>query len=81
MHLLGQLERPAFGDLQHRAEARDQVQTRHGDGHAAIGDEVRREAAAAEVFDDGRVPMRGLEARVGFGLGDFPERLHGGLAA
>ena len=60
--LARQLDRPALGDLQHRAQALDQVQADMVTGMPPRGDEVRGEAAAAEVLGDGRVPGGGLEA-------------------
>ncbi len=78
--LLGQLEGPPFRQLEHRPEAPHQVDPRHGDGHAAAGDEVRGEPAAAEVFRDAGIPRGRVEALPGFGLGDFPERLDSGPA-
>ena len=47
--LLGQMHGPALGDLQHGAEALDEVQADHGRGHFRTGDKVAGEAAAAEI--------------------------------
>ncbi len=79
--LFGQLDAHALGDLKHRAQAVDEVQARHGHGHAAARAKVRRIPAAAEV-PKVRIAVLGGVERLGRLLGrQFPPGLDGGLAA
>ena len=69
-----------FRDLECGAEAADEVQADHRGGHAAASAEASAETATGKIFGDRRVPGGGFEAFFHLGVGDFPERLHGGLA-
>ncbi len=70
----------AFGDLEDGAEAVDQVHAAHRDGHAAAAEEAAGEPSAAEIAVAGGAPSGRLQAGVGIGVRELPERLHGGLA-
>src|SRR5690606_37300442 len=73
--VVGQVDRAPFGDLEGGPEAVDEIQAAEGGGHAAPGPVAGGPAAAPEVFGDGRMPRRRLQAGGLFLLGDFPERL------
>lgn len=76
MHRFGQRHAPAFGNLQHRPQAFDDVHPGHGERHAAFGQEAGREAAAAEVFVDRRAPFGRREAGIRLVLFNLPVRFH-----
>jgi hypothetical protein len=80
MHVVGQIDRVAFRDLERGAEAIDEIEADHGGGHSALGAETRAPSAAGEVFGDRGMPGGGLEALFHFVVRDFPERLHRGFA-
>ena len=80
VYSLGQLDRVSLGDLQGRPEALDQIDARHGHGHAAAGAEVRRPAAAPEILDRAGVPGGGFETAGRILWRDLPEWLDRGVA-
>lgn len=71
---------PSLCELQNRAESLHEVQANHCYGHAAACEEVRREAAAAEVVAVSRIPCGSLEASVYVLVCHLPEVLHHRLA-
>jgi len=70
------LDGDPFSDLKGWAEAFDEVQTKDGGWHAALGLITRAHSAAREVFGDGWVPGGFAEAAFDFLVGDFPVWLH-----
>ncbi|MEN9991533.1 MAG: hypothetical protein RLZZ224_1235 [Verrucomicrobiota bacterium] len=76
VHILGEVDAPALGDLQRGAEAGDEVESAHRHGHAAFGEIACRPAATGEILGDRWVPGGGIEAGLDFLLGDFPEGFH-----
>ena len=75
-----QLDTFSFGKLEYRAEPFDPVDSRHCDRHAARGFEGSRETASAEIAVIGRAKPGCRKAIGNFGVGNFPERLHGRFA-
>ena len=79
MYLGVYFHRPAFCQLQHGTEALHQVEAHHRYRHAALREEVGREAAATEVVAVGRIPGSGFQAGVDVGICHLPVRFHHGL--
>ena len=75
-HLVGQVHRPALGYLEHGAEALDEIQSDHGDGHFRTGDKVAGEAAAAEVVKASLAPYGSVGHFLYVLVGDLPPALH-----
>ena len=80
MHFLRQDRGITFCDLQHRTETGNQIDTAHGDGHTALGQEAAGEAAAAEILTVCGDPGDGIQALLSFFFADFPEMFHNGIA-
>jgi len=79
-NVVGELDGPAFGDLEDRAETLDQVQTDHGSGHFGTGGEGGGEAAATEIAVVGCGPGGGLGHLLDILVGDFPPLSHDAVA-
>ena len=75
-NMVRQIHCPAFGDLDHRANAFDQVKPGHGNRHFRAGKEARRKAAAPEIAKVRRVPGACLKTRLLIRLVYFPEGLY-----
>ena len=80
VHFARQLHRLAFGNLQGRADAFDNVQPRHRDRHPAARPQPGRVTAAPEIFKNGVAPLGGCQTFTGVFGGDLPPRLDRGLA-
>jgi hypothetical protein len=79
MNIFGQVNRPAFCNLQDGSEAFDQVQAAHRHRHTAPGQETARVAAAPEVTRICRIPGGGFKAFLCLGRGNLPPGFDGRL--
>ncbi len=79
-HLVGQVHGPAFGDLQHRPQAANQIQPDHGRRHHGSCQETGGESAAAEIAIVRRVPGGRRQNRLLVFFGYIPPFLHDAVA-
>ena len=76
MDLVGQISRPALGNLQDGSNALHNVEAQHRNRHLCLAAEVTGISAAAEVLIVRATPIGGVQARLDVRIGHLPERFH-----
>lgn len=76
VNLVGQISRPALGNLQDGSNALHNVEAQHRNRHLCLAAEVAGISTAAEVLIVRATPIGGVQARLDVRIGHLPERFH-----